>query len=332
MQFKNIIKFYLILLLCSCSKSNKNIYTNNYDNLIFKAENNILDKEYYKAENNFIEAFSDGRYFSTDINNALITSLKTKNWEKALFYSSKLVERGVGLSFFEKEVFNEFKNTIQWGKFLQKVDVLHEVYLKNIDRELIDSIKILREIDQSKYCLIPSGRVELKDAFKKTIFLDSLLNKLFINRGFPSEKLIGVSLKGDTIINYKPSYYSLLWHSYQANSSLMEKHLKNAVVNGTLKQDLFKHISEVNKIEYVVIDCKIYKSNFVENNSFQEEHIRKKIEEHTRKKIIYNNSNNKDGYIFHTPLAILKDLNINNLEGDSSEIFEYIIDYEKCEL
>ncbi len=322
---KTIIYFFILCLLFSCTSSkNEKFDSKEYNALISKAENELLNKNSFEAHKLYKKAFKKfPKMFSSDFNNALVTSIKNKYWDDAIIYSSELIKKGCDFSFFERDFFEEFKSVPQWNVLEEKYDELRYSHFNNIDKVLIDSLNILNDIDQNQYCLIPSGKIELKNAFSRTVFIDSLLSKLIDDRGFPSEELIGANVKGDTYISPLPSYFSLLRHSYQANSDLLQKRLQKAIVNGYLKEEVYNKISAIDNMRYIVIDCKIYKDKFNNSDSLKDILFEKKI--------IYNNSIMDEGYILYAPLAILNETTKEDFGGGHFDaMYEYIADYSDC--
>ena len=320
------VYIYIFFHLLFCCKNNSYSEKNNvleYRSLINYAEENILNGEYSVSLNFYKKAEKNiNTMFAIDLNNALISSVKTEDWENAVYWSKKLIGKGITLIFFERDLFDKFKTTPEWSFFLRDYKSIRDRHLKGVDKVMIDSLKILKEIDQNHYCLIPSGKIELKEAFTRTVFIDSLLSKLITRRGFPSEKLVGTSKKSDTFISPLPSFFPLLRHSYQANSSLIEKHLKDAVASGYLKQEVFDRISGIDNMQYAVIDCNIYKPKLSDPESTQENLIVKKI--------IYNNSNSHEGYIFYAPLSILKGVSKKSFGNHFDMTYSYIANYSGC--
>lgn len=325
---KKIVLIILLFLIFGCSVNKKesvNVFNSiEYNDIITKAENEALDENYLEANKQYSKALNKfSQIFSFDLYNALVTSIKIKNWDSAEKYSYELIKRGCTADFFERPLFDNFKLTSQWENLENSYEILREVYLINLDNVLIDSLSILQEIDQNQYCLIPSGNIELKNAFTRTIFIDSLLVKLIKNHGYPSEKLIGANIKRDTSISPLPSFFPLLRHSYQANSKLLQNYLTSAVENGHLMQEVRNKISDIDNMKYIVVDCKIYKSRFITSNSYTDKLLEKKIR--------YNNEKKDLDYVFYAPLAILNNTNIENFSGeDFDSMYEFVTNFNGC--
>lgn len=328
MNCKKIIYFTIFLfLVISCKKSltNEKLEINSYkhDSLIVLAEYEILKEDYEKGLDYYKEASNHiNKMYALDLYNSLIASIYLEDWKESAIFSGKLIDKGANRSFFNQAIFKKFKTTPQWVDLEKNIIKSYTTFSKTSDQVMIDSLGLLQEIDQKEYCLIPTGRIDLSNAFDKTVFIDSLLNKLIKNRGYPNEEKVGLNIINDTFISPLPKFFPLLRHSYQANSNLIDLHLKNAVQNGYLKKNVLEKISGIDKMEYLVINCKVYKlkSLSIKGNMKSELYV---------KKILYNNRIKKD-FIFYAPLSIINGKPQEMFGNEFEKMYEYICDYSNC--
>lgn len=329
MKYNFIFFISIIILTQSCSgkitKKKAIVNVEKYNKFIDSAELNILNKKYVEALGYYFEAENNiGIPMAFDMNNALITTVHLEDWDNAIYWSKKIISKGINPSFFEKKIFNKLKSTNEWGKFNKEINIYYENFEKTKNKVLIDSLRILNKIDQQQYCLIPSGKIDLSDAFSKTVFIDSLLSRLIKNRGFPSEEKIGVSISNGNTIDPLPIFFSLLRHSYQSNSNLLENDYKNAVEKGLLSQEVYNNLFLMDKSNYLAIDCKIYKSKFISNkDEFQNNLLEKKI--------LYTNMPSDSEFVFFAPLSIMKDSSEEVFGKDLDFLYSYLTDYTPCE-
>lgn len=320
-----IYSIFIILISCSGTISNKNNQNiEKYNSLILKAEKDILNKKFSGAENKYKEAshFIDDMY-AVDINNALVASVLIRKWENSAFWSQKLIEKGISVDFFDKNIFGEFLETDSWREMENKVSIFQNTFNKSFDKNLLDSLEILTKADQEEYCQIPTGNIQLSDAFIKTKFLDSLLYKLIKNNGYPSEKIIGVNVINENYISPLPKFYPLLRHSYQANSNLLKEQLYNASKNGILKNDILEKISGIDNGDFVVIDCKIYRYKLSKTDKSKQDFMQRKI--------IFNNNGIYPDFILYAPLLILGDIKPDDFGDVFEKNYSYIDNYNECE-
>lgn len=313
-----------ILLVFSCVKEKSQFDLLKYEEHIDNAETFLIKNDLKSA---LLSYYEGDKYLNNmmavDIYNALIISCKLEKWNDALFWSKKILKKGVSLELFNKKIFNKYKTTNEWVELKSEFDSFNSRFLKNMNKNLYDSISILRKIDQQNYCNIPTGKILLDDAYDKTIFLDSLFSNLLKTNGFPSEEKIGVSIEKDTILAVLPTFYPLIKHSYQSESNSLDSFLKNAVDNGLLKRSLYVDISaNTGNMPFVVINCRIYQNRFARLDSVELINLKNKI--------TFKNKRINNDYLIYAPLIILDGSNIDDTKEQFEMMFSFVEKYNGC--
>ncbi|MEM5564193.1 hypothetical protein WNY78_03725 [Psychroserpens sp. AS72] len=314
-----VILTFAFLLNCSTEKT-LDFKNQTYDDLVLKAEKQLLIKEFDSANTYFNGAFSlKSKMLAFDMNNALVLTIKTKDWNQALIWSERLAKKGVSLPYFKKNSFKTFHETEQWEQFIGAFESYRSYFENHSDKEMTDSLEILMDIDQQAYCLLPSKKIDLSNVFDKTVFLDSLLSRLINNKGFPYEEKVGVIVFDDSLISPVIKFHGLYRHSYQANSNLVKSILSDAVENGDLKKALYENSLIGDNMDYALVDCKIYESKFAKQSS---------IENFFKEKLIFQNSSDTD-FKFYAPLSIFS-FDSESHSDNMMSMYSFICDYKNC--
>jgi hypothetical protein len=323
MSIKRALILLIILLIYSCAKNERlkvEFNLSEYDFLISKAENEILQGNFQNALLNYEKAEKNIAFMlSIDLNNALMCATKLKDWKKSIFWSKKFLMKGIKESFFSKVVFSDLRNSVEWNNFKHEISKIEMAFAKNKSQSMINTLDNLSLLDQEEYCLIPSGKTTLSNAFNKTEEINVQLDELIVEYGYPTEESIGVKMENDTTISPLPKYYGLIRHSRQANSNLINKHLQMAVKNGYLKKEILENVDDSNMFNFIQINCQIYEYKYSGENLLK---LNNK-----RVKIIYNNRNNDEGFILYAPIAELVGAKID----DFKNLYVFLDNYSGCE-
>lgn len=212
-----VVLIMIIVLSCSNQKQKTMIDQLAYYELIDFAEIDILNGNYKNSEVLYERVFDEHSYmFAIDLNNAIRCSAILNNWENVSFYAEKLMLKGVGLNYFEDNIFNGFKDTEYWNELCFKYHKINSLFKENFNQELLDGINKLVYQDQFEYCQIPTKKNydELKSNLTPKV--DNNLLDLFNLYGFPTEEKIGMNSINNKEISYIPIYRVLYIHSYQS--------------------------------------------------------------------------------------------------------------------
>ncbi len=294
-----------------------------YENMIYQAELLIMERDYPEAIKVYNKAYQINNYlFAVDIENALMANIQIKDWKKSVLLVEKLMMKGVEITFFNSHRFKELRKTKEWEKVLKKHKKIRSEFQKGLNQVLVDSLIILKEIDQLQYCEIGVDNKVFNDVITTTIQVDSLFINLLKSQGFPTEEKTGVEVINDTILSYSPKFSVLLRHSYQANSNNLKPVCDEAIKNLSLKRDLYDDLTNDN-FSFVLVGDKVY-----ENITLTTYGSKKEKTNYLRKKIIFKNTNNKVGFNFYTPLAAIGDSGFENEEWFKAD-YTFLVKYKK---
>lgn len=313
---------FIFLLFFSCTQiSNKDLpkEVETYNHYVAQAESFIMEGKYDKAIEYYGKSYDLHNYmFAVDIENVLICCIQLKDWDKSIFWVEQLIKKGVTIVFFDSKRFELLRKSRKWENFLKSYEEIYSEFQNTRDKNLIDSLAVLKEIDQLQYCQIGIEDTKFADVIPVTIQVDSLFTNLIKNNGFPSEEKTGVNIIKDTILSSYPSFGVLLRHSYQANSNYLDSLSTKAVKNMELKKEVYRSIVNDN-FSFIVIANKIYEDKIFTTYIADKEEI-----DFLRRKIVFKYSKNKEGFNFYTPLA-----SFENLEIEEDGIYTFLVDYKE---
>lgn len=186
-----------------------------YNRLITRAENHILDSNYYEALANYKEAFEQFDFvFAKHCYTALQIVSLSKDSTETIFFLRKGIKQGLELDLLNNAPFisNISKNS-WWNSFVNKeYDSLHTIYLSKINIRLRDQLIKLATLDQlytkklNKYRFRIIPQIIAYRNWKKEIgkLVEIELLPMIEKYGFPGEKLVGINSNisfEDTISN-----------------------------------------------------------------------------------------------------------------------------------
>jgi len=310
MKKKHKIKFTFFIafsILFSCRQAEKgnvsrNVDYKEYQQIIEMAELSILNEDYYSAINSYHESQKYLNIFlGVDCYNALISSIKIRNWREVNFWAQKLVQKGVNLNFFSQEIFDEFRLSDTWDEFekeytksLKKFQMTFKPNLKTMLEEMIDA-------DQQLYCQIPTD-TDIH-TIKNSSDLEIKFFKLLENRELFSEEEIGLNVLNDQQISFSPIYYVLLRHSFQNGNPLVNKYLSSGVLSGIIKSE-FEQL-----VKMTPFDEDVYV--FDNGNYYQLKNSN--IPDIYKRKIEYNHFSKEKMFLFFAPY---NEIEITNKENE----------------
>lgn len=219
--------YMLFVLLFTSLKAQGNPQ---YNFVINKAENLILDNKYNEALENYSKLKSGFTYiYAKDIYNAMICANRQKNWEQTFVWAKLFLSKTSVKEFFNQKKFEEFRKTKYWKKIL-KLDITDKINITL--KKKIDS---LVNIDQGKFVLLKEK--DVPDIYDVTADIDRILFKLDKEYGGISEDNVGLNITNDTIFSFLPIYDVLLRHSYQSKKEDSYFNYKNK--NNSIEKDMF---------------------------------------------------------------------------------------------
>ena len=253
MCFTITIGAIVSLLIISCA----NVDDSQKKDFGSLAEDSIMESNYINAIDNYNRVTN---LLSIDCYNALIASIKIKDWDGANKWTKELILRGVGKSFFNQKIFNDYRSSHDWKKLETRFSEYRSAFQETYNESIDSKIKQLIEIDQAQYCGLKTGDVSLDSAFNLTLSMDENIIGLFNEPKLLTEKSIGANIKNDTILLPFPKYYVLLRHSFQSNSSFFEYFKENYDVGLYMKQEVFNNLENTPFKDNVVykIDDEFY--------------------------------------------------------------------------
>jgi hypothetical protein len=247
----------VIGLLTGCNNSKEVNSMKEYDILVNRAENHIVNMEYKKALNTYKRIKTNFNPFIKEKINAFICSTATNDYERSYDNAKILILSGVPFEYFEMNCFMNFQSSIYFNKLKQEYNNLHNKYLLSIEKALVYKLKELVEEDQSTYCELPEKKVTQSDVMLQTTEIDSILSKLVKEYGFFTESNTGINIKEDGTISIFPFYFVLYRHSYQSQGSFFRQHILEAHKRGQIATEVFENIFENDQFKILEINGEI---------------------------------------------------------------------------
>jgi hypothetical protein len=276
----------------------------NYYTFTEAAEDFILKRQYIKAKEQYIAL--DKKYpilFARDIHNAIRCAIFTRDYENTYYWGEKLAKKGVGIKYFNSNVFKLLKKQKQWNSFSEKYDSIYNEFQSKKDIKFKKEIEKLVEEDQADYGL--ANRKEPKVLFETSERVTNKLVDLLNNKGYPTEEKIGVYTKNDTILNPFPEYNVLIRHAIQQKVKKLEI-LDDLLANSTKKLECDSKRS-TNNVSYNNSCFHIYKGNLYNSKSCGSNDLMVR-----KMKFIFNNPY---GFFIHNENYIISEYNKENPEG-----------------
>lgn len=275
----------------------------NYYTFTEAAEDFILKKQYIKAKEQYIAL--DKKYpilFARDIHNAIRCAIFTRDYENTYYWGEKLAKKGVGIKYFNSNVFKLLKKQKQWNSFSEKYDSIYNEFQSKKDIKFKEEIEKLVQEDQAEYGL--ANRKEPKVLFETSERVTNKLIDLLNEKGYPSEEKIGVYTKNDTILNPFPDYHVLIRHAIQQKVKKLEN-LDN-LLNKSIKNYEYDSKRSTNNVFYNNSCFHIYKGNLYNSKSCGSNELMVR-----KMKFIFNNPY---GFFIHNENYIITEYNKENPE------------------
>ena len=167
----------------------------NYYRAINRAELKIADSLFNEAITIYDSAFSMvAQPFGKDFHNAALCAIFERNYDKAFVYLDKLMEKGVDMDYFNKDIYSPLRNSQKWTDFSKKYEVKHDEIMKSFDLGLRRELETMQKKDQALDWLRMSNIQQNKDSFAILVFKNmERINEIINTKGFPDENKIGVT-------------------------------------------------------------------------------------------------------------------------------------------
>ncbi len=283
--------FFSSCLSAQACKSDKPFDKSAYYELIEQAENHIIMNEYAKAAKKYENCYElNDNMFGVDLYNALLCNVYLKKWIACEFWSTKLINKGVKIGFFNSKPFIDFKKTKEWShiekKYLDNKSIINTGYKRELDSLLIE--------DQKIYCSIPTGDITYNKAKEKTETVEEKFIILINKYGYPTEEKVGLHIYNDTIISFVPTFDALIRHGYQSNNSKLLEIFNKSLENGEMDQRIGKAILN-DDFNFLVYKGSLYKMK----SKFMEEDLSRE------RKLKFININKHKGFLIFAKFATI---------------------------
>lgn len=202
-----------------------------YHDLINKAELYITDNNEEKALILYQEAFKEAfGHFSKDYYNALLCAIKMKTDSLCIEYTRELAKRGVPVIFFNQP-------HLQYVETVQNISALYEEISTRIDKNLLDTIKLMIWEDQQYRGdnLAQQGRINTIDELNY-----SRVVRILKEYGYPPELLTGTNMmRNGRRIGTRSDFDVILTHQLKNGHCELMEYLEHSLRNGSLNPEVF---------------------------------------------------------------------------------------------
>ncbi len=306
-----------------------------YYRFVNEAEQRLVDKNFSQASILYDSAFIEIEYpFSKDILNAAICNFKSGYVQKAFDLCEEIVKRSGDTLIFNNECLYKLKDSEMWKATLERFQQLKSYYLKSFDLPLREELERLKSEDQyyRRYGERQKYQEVVSETDKDIMFK---LTEIFTKKGYPDEKMIGITLNEKGKINTQPQSIILL-HYYQNGGTMLDSLLVRYVREGKLTPEEFAGWKAFDKSQvplaggliteapYVKINGKLYEYIYDESLLNRINIERKKIFlptlEEFKKIIRFKGRNPCFQIAHHAPLVILPDIDATTFNSMSKMI------------
>lgn len=235
-----------------------------YYKLTEKAENLILTRQFAKAKETYFELNKQHpKLFARDIHNAIRCAILSRDIKTAFWWSEKLAEKGIELSYFNSKIFAVMKKSGEWKSFSMRYDSISKLKQSSWNLKLKSELNNLLNEDQADYGL--ENRKDPKVLYETTERITQKLIDLIKKEGHPSEERIGAFIKNDTILIQSPDFNVLIRHAIQQKP-------QNLIELNTLLEKCYLALEydskrSVNNRMFAHSCFHIYKGNLYNNKS-----------------------------------------------------------------
>lgn len=247
--------FSIVFTVLFCFELQSRETYSGYYKAMQQAESSIEETGYAKALSVYKNAFS--RYphaFYSDLHNACLCAIKTKDYQTAYQYAKQLVSHGCELIYFNDSIFAPLRKSAYWKQLGEEYNCIRNKYLAGMDYDLRKEYFDMLHLDQSDRRL---GKPEQQ---ADSIFFVNAANtvRLIQQKGFP-----GWFVNKDSIYDISAlfGHYCLLYNKMNApqnkqkfnndfynhirSSKILDTiriYLKEALVNGLMDPRNYERI------------------------------------------------------------------------------------------
>lgn len=194
-------------------------YVANYYPHIRSAEWYVYKKEYQKALNQYQIGFSKEEPLRKNLVDAAVVATKLNKIDVAINFLKDAIKKGTTLNFLKKH--NKLKKLRRhklWKGLLEEYSILRKIHTSKINHSLRDTILAIIKTDQEyrKNSKVFKNNITLQDSIDEANA--SLLQKIIINYGWPSENEIGIIEEKDNKIM---AGIALPFHHFHKDSTRM---------------------------------------------------------------------------------------------------------------
>lgn len=236
----------------------------NYYSSTEKAENYIIRNQFAQAKLTYLQLNKEyPNMYARDIHNAVKCALLSRDLKNAFLFGKKLATKGIELTYFNSNIFNNMRKNLEWKSFGITYDSILKSSKSKWNTNLKNQVQQLLKEDQADYGLVNRKTPEV--LYNTTESVTDKLISLLKEEGFPTEEKIGAFTKNDTILIQSPDYNVIIRHAIQQKpkslAKLMEILDKNAEM---MKYDKERSSNHKN---FPSACLHIYKGNLYNNKS-----------------------------------------------------------------
>ncbi|MCX2429849.1 hypothetical protein [Pedobacter sp. GR22-10] len=299
-----------------------------YGSLINQAELNIIEGKYVQALSIYDSAFSyyTSSPFTQDLYNASLCALKTKRSDKAISLCRQLASKGVGIPFFRfNKAFLPLSKRKDWNSTMNYARTIKDSF-ERVNVSLLRIIDSLVAKDQrgnaewKKAGMTSNAKLKMyatNDSIAKT------LSKIFEQKGFLSEDIIGAPLTKEGHLNSMLPFDVILVHNFQSGQwgdTLFSSILEKALNAGQISPSYYASIVDMGSNTgirpyfgetrfYMQYKCKIYLDPYTKSIALTVDSNRRSIGlcsiDDLLKKVIFRSQYPKSDFKINVHLSII---------------------------
>lgn len=198
------------------------------------AEKKIIESKFEEALLNYKYSIKYLPQFAVDSYNACLCALECNKFEDAVLFASKLVSKGVPISYFTKtSLFHKLMNQEDWRNFENQNPK------PTFDKALHEKLDNLLIADQKFRKPFATGR-DL-DLMMATDSLSKIeMQHIFKTYGYPTEEMTGIWMQNDSLIRWGWSPLDIIIiHLVKREPNEYIDFFKTNVYNGSIRNAVF---------------------------------------------------------------------------------------------
>lgn len=202
-----------------------------YYNIVNKAELAICDSNFEQAARYYKEAFTinPSKPFSKDLSNAFFAVMDTRDFETSEKYLKQLLKRGIGAAYIERTK-DYYK-----GESLEHINAVLSKYPNDTIKKnpMVAQIHEMVQWDQdvrNYFYELNNGRYMVDSTFTVDDINSKALLKLFKEKGFPNENVLGSNAWQNYNPNVAPEYDLIILHNTGAAMGRRSGHIFDTIL------------------------------------------------------------------------------------------------------